>query len=77
MRDYMETFSKTFLEGKAKFWLETEVLKVRREKAPSGGNPATWIVTVKDINTGGEQDLAFNRVIIATGVCTGTCWRWR
>ena len=70
MRDYMETFSKTFLEGNASFKLEAEVLNVRREKAPSGASPATWVVTVKDLRTGDKQDLTFNRVIVATGVRT-------
>lgn len=73
MRDYMETFSKMFLKGKANFQLQAEVLKVRREKTPSGGSPATWIVTVKDLKTGNEQDLTFNRVIVATGVRTYIC----
>ncbi|TEB27449.1 FAD/NAD(P)-binding domain-containing protein [Coprinellus micaceus] len=63
MRDYMETFSKVFLEGKANFRLRTEVLKVKREKASSGGSPGTWIATVRDLKTGDEQDLSFNRVI--------------
>lgn len=73
MRDYMETFSKVFLEGKVNFRLRTEVLKVKREKASSGGSPATWIATVRDLKTGDEQDLFFNRVIVATGVRTYIC----
>lgn len=64
----MERFSRTFLEGKANFRLETEVLKIWRERAPGDDHPAKWIVRIRSIE-GKEQEMEFSRIILATGVC--------
>jgi glycerol-3-phosphate dehydrogenase len=64
----MENFSKTFLEGKAKFRFQTEVLDIRRVKASENGEPSIWNVEVKDLQSGSTEILSFGRIILATGV---------
>ena len=68
MRDYMEDFTKTFLDSKAKFRFQTEVLKIQRVKAPENVEPSTWNVEVKDLQSGSTETLTFSRIILATGV---------
>ncbi|KAJ2933423.1 hypothetical protein H1R20_g3675, partial [Candolleomyces eurysporus] len=68
MRDYVEKFSNTFLEGKAKFRFQTEVLNIRRVKASENGEPSIWNVEVKDLQSGSTEILSFGRIILASGV---------
>lgn len=68
MRDYMENFSKTFLEGKAKFRFQTEVLDIQRASLSENGEPSNWQVKVKDLVSQSTEVLSFARIILATGV---------
>ena len=61
MCDYMEKFSQRFLEGKAKFEMNTEVLDVERD---SGGQ---WKIRVQRHDASSDT-LTFSRIILATGV---------
>jgi hypothetical protein len=60
--NYMERFSKQFLEGKAKFEMETEVLAIERDK---GGQ---WEVRVQRHFDPLPNTLRFSRIILASGV---------
>lgn len=72
MCNYFEKFSATFLEGKAKFLMQTEVLNISRKA------PGDWRVTVRDAVTTGKEDkasgreLTFSRIILASGVRSST-----
>ena len=62
MCEYMETFSQHFLEGKAKFEMNTEVLGIERDK---GGQ---WKVRVQRHSDSCSDTLTFSRIILASGV---------
>ncbi|KAJ7067183.1 FAD/NAD-P-binding domain-containing protein [Mycena amicta] len=56
---YTQTFTEKFLQGKIQY--ETYVLSVLREA--EGG----WIISVRDLKTGIEQTLRFDKVVLCTG----------
>ena len=60
--NYMENFAKTFLIGKAKFRMETEVLNIERDEK------GKWKITVEDLRHGSYSILVFSRIILSTGV---------
>ena len=60
--NYMENFSSTFLNGKARFQMETEVLNIERDEK------GKWKVTIEDLRHGSSGVLMFSRIILATGV---------
>ena len=62
MCNYMEKFAETFLTGKAKFQMETEVLNIERDEK------GKWKVTIEDFRQGSSSILIFSRIILATGV---------
>lgn len=62
MCEYMEKFSQQFLEGKAKFEMNTEVLGIERDK---GGQ---WKVRVQRDSDSCSDTLTFSRIILASGV---------
>ena len=62
MCEYIETFYSKFLEGKATFKFETEILNVKRIEKGS------WEVEVQDLPTGGVKVIHFARIILCTGV---------
>ena len=62
MCDYMEKFSQRFLEGKANFEMNTEVLDVERD---SGGQ---WNIRVQRHSGALSDTLRFSRIILASGV---------
>ena len=68
MRDYVEKFSKMFLEGKAKFRFRTEVLNVERIRKPSGTHPAKWVIKARNVESGVHEEMEFSRIVLATGV---------
>ena len=61
--NYMENFTKKFLDGKAKFLMETEVLNIERDEK------GKWKITAEDLRHGSSRVLIFSRIILATGVC--------
>ncbi|CAA7266092.1 unnamed protein product [Cyclocybe aegerita] len=64
MCDYIETFYEKFLQGKAKFIFETEVLNVRRDETKG------WEVKVEGVCSKEPRVLTFSRIILATGGCS-------
>ncbi|PPQ99019.1 hypothetical protein CVT26_014396 [Gymnopilus dilepis] len=64
MCEYMETFYSKFLDGKATFKFETEILNVKRIEKGS------WEVEVQDLPTGGVKVIHFARIILCTGGCS-------
>lgn len=60
--NYMENFTKKFLDGKAKFLMETEVLNIKRDEK------GKWKITAEDLRHGSSRVLIFSRIILATGV---------
>lgn len=64
MCKYMETFYARFLEQKATFQFETEILSVKRVDVKN-----QWEVRVEDVRSPGQvKVLNFARIILATGV---------
>ncbi|CAA7266120.1 unnamed protein product [Cyclocybe aegerita] len=64
MCEYMEKYSATFLEGKVKFMLQTEVLDISRNAE------GKWSVRVENAQSRAREVLAFSRIILATGGCS-------
>ncbi|KIM34709.1 hypothetical protein M413DRAFT_20887 [Hebeloma cylindrosporum] len=64
MCEYMERFSQRFLEGKAKFEMNTEVLSIERD---IGGQ---WKVRVQRHSDAFSVTLGFSRIILASGGCS-------
>ncbi|KAJ3512120.1 hypothetical protein NLJ89_g3707 [Agrocybe chaxingu] len=64
MCEYMEKYSATFLEGKAKFKLQTEVLNISRDAE------GKWSVLVENALSRLKEVLVFSRIILATGGCS-------
>jgi L-2-hydroxyglutarate oxidase LhgO len=62
MCEYVEKFSQQFLEGKAKFEMNTEVLGIERD---IGGQ---WKVRVQRHSDSSSNTLTFSRIILASGV---------
>jgi dimethylaniline monooxygenase (N-oxide forming) len=62
--EYMESFSQQFLEDKAKFEMNTEVLRVERDIA------GQWKVRVQRHSDSDScsDTLTFSRIILASGV---------
>ncbi|KAF8148269.1 hypothetical protein B0H34DRAFT_737616 [Crassisporium funariophilum] len=64
MCNYMEKFAATFLTGKAKFQMETEVDNITRTQS------GEWEVTVTSVDSGAPTKLTFSRIVLATGGCS-------
>ena len=61
--NYMEQFSKQFLEGKAKFEMHTEVIAIERDES------GRWEVRVqRHFDSPSSDTLRFTRIILASGV---------
>ncbi|KAF8959168.1 hypothetical protein BDZ97DRAFT_1839258 [Flammula alnicola] len=64
MCEYMETFYSKFLQDKATFRFEAEILSVTRDET------GLWRVKTEDIHSGEGEVLTFSRVILCTGGCS-------
>jgi dimethylaniline monooxygenase (N-oxide forming) len=68
LRLYLESFSERFLKGKIRYdTVVTSVRRMRTEKREPNTNGTHWIVTIRDRNTGQEQLLKYDRVMLCTG----------
>ncbi|KAK7462869.1 hypothetical protein VKT23_007448 [Stygiomarasmius scandens] len=63
MRDYMQKFADNYLQDKIHFGFE--ILSVTRP----GNETSGWNVQVKDLRTGEQKTLKFDRVVLCTGGC--------
>ena len=62
--EYMASFADRHLRGKIRFGIE--VLNLRRV---SNGDKRSWMVKIRPLKTGKEEELKFAKVVLCTGVC--------
>lgn len=58
---YLQSFARTFLEGKIRFWCSVD--QIRRGRGEGGG----WVIKTHDLRTGMKEEMCVRRVVLCTG----------